>query len=243
MRRSRPRRRGAVRGAGGRGGLPHPLPAHGLHRRAGPAGRGGVRRRHRLLRPGRVVDADRHARARLLLLLRRAAGHAHGSRPGAGCAHRGEHDGGAPAGKGAGHLRRGSQRARHRPRDRQAAAQGPDRDHGRARGGRRSRAAGRRPAPVWGEFPCKARISSHPHRGQRRAGGSGPGAARGLVDPGPGRQAGGDLVPLARGPARQALPGRPRPWLHLPARPAGVPMWAHARGRADHAPFGRADAR
>ena len=56
-------------------------------------------------------------------------------------------------------------------------------------------------APLWRKFPCKARISSHPHRGQRRAGGPGPGAARGVVDPGRGRPAGRDLVPLARGSA------------------------------------------
>ena len=43
--------------------------------------RGGPARRPRLLRPRHVLDADRHARARLLLLLRRSPGHAHG--PGA----------------------------------------------------------------------------------------------------------------------------------------------------------------
>ena len=39
-----------------------------------------LRRRLRLLRPRHLVDADRHLGARLLLLLRRAARHAHGPR-------------------------------------------------------------------------------------------------------------------------------------------------------------------
>ena len=43
----------------------------------------GVARRPRLPRPRHVLDAGRHARARLLLRLRRAAGHAHGPRRGA----------------------------------------------------------------------------------------------------------------------------------------------------------------
>ena len=44
------------------------------------AGRGGRPRRPRLPRPRDVLDAGRHARARLLLRLRRAAGHADGPR-------------------------------------------------------------------------------------------------------------------------------------------------------------------
>ena len=50
---------------------------------------------------------------------------------------------------------------------------------------------------------------------------------------GEGGRLGRDLVPLARGSARQALPRRSRPRLHLPARAAGLPMRARARGRAD----------
>ena len=34
-----------------------------------------------------------------------------------------------------------------------------------------------------GEFPCQARVPSHPHRGERRAGRPRPGAARGVVAP------------------------------------------------------------
>src|SRR5438105_3386803 len=46
---------------------------------------------------------------------------------------------------------------------------------------------------------------------------------------------GRDLVPLARGPAGQALPGGAGARMHLPARPSGVRLRPHARGRADHA--------
>ena len=53
----------------------------------------------------------------------------------------------------------------------------------------------------------------------------------------------GDLLPLARGPARQALPRRPRPGLHLPAGPAGVRVRPHARGRAGVPPRRRPDPR
>ena len=46
------------------------------------------------------------------------------------------------------------------------------------------------------------------------------------------RPAGRDLLPLARGPARQALPRGPRPGLHLPAGPAGLRLRSRAGGRA-----------
>ena len=50
----------------------------------------------------------------------------------------------------------------------------------------------------------------------------------------------GDLLPLARGPARQALPRRARPGLHLPARPARLRLRPRARGGAADAPLDRA---
>ena len=53
----------------------------------------------------------------------------------------------------------------------------------------------------------------------------------------------GDLLPLARGPARQALPRRPRAGLRLPAGPAGVRLRARAGGGAADAPLDRALAR
>ena len=57
----------------------------------------------------------------------------------------------------------------------------------------------------------------------------------------PDRPAGRDLVPLAGGPARQALPRRPPAGLHLPARPAGLRVRPHARGRARVPPLRRPD--
>ena len=57
------------------------------------------------------------------------------------------------------------------------------------------------------------------------------------------RAPGRDLVPFARGPQGEAVPRRPRARLHLPARPAGVRLWAHPRGGAAHPPLGGADAR
>ena len=56
----------------------------------------------------------------------------------------------------------------------------------------------------------------------------------------PGGRLAGDLLPLARGPPRQALHRRPPAGLHLPARPAGLRLRAHARGRARVPPLGRA---
>ena len=47
-----------------------------------------------------------------------------------------------------------------------------------------------------------------------------------------GRPAGGDLVPLPRGPPRQALSRRPRSGLRLPARAPDLRLRARARGRA-----------
>ena len=49
-----------------------------------------------------------------------------------------------------------------------------------------------------------------------------------------------DLLPLARGPPRQALPGRARPRLRLPARAAGLRLRPRARGRAADPARGRA---
>ena len=55
-----------------------------------------------------------------------------------------------------------------------------------------------------------------------------------------GRPPGRDLLPLARGSPRQALPRRPRARLHLPARPARLRLRPHARGRAGLPPLRRA---
>ena len=51
-----------------------------------------------------------------------------------------------------------------------------------------------------------------------------------------------DLVPFARGSARQAVPRRPHARLHLPARPARLRLRPDAAGRAGLPPLGRAHA-
>ena len=101
--------------------------------RGGPrAARGGGHAgRHRLLRPRHVLDAGRHARARLLLLLRRSARHAHGPHAGAERARGRRRMGRAPAGARAARLRGGAPRGRDRASDRRAGA-------GRRRSRRRS---------------------------------------------------------------------------------------------------------
>ncbi len=76
-------------------------------------------------------------------------------------------------------------------------------------------------------------------RRQRRARTARSCAPAGLGAAARGRRARGDLLPLARGPARQALPCRPRPRLHLPARPSRVRLRPRAPGCAHHAPLDR----
>ena len=52
-----------------------------------------------------------------------------------------------------------------------------------------------------------------------------------------------DLLPLARGPPRQAVPRRPRPRLHLPAGAAGLRLRPRSGSRAADPSRGRARAR
>ena len=199
--------------------------------------RGGPRGGRRLPRPRHLLDAGGRPRARLLLLLRRAAGHAHGSRPGARRAHGRQRVGRAPARPDLPPLRRGAQRAQDRARDRRAG--------GAARRSRRPASWWRRsrppcPPPCRRSFgggpPGQAGLPGDPDRGQRRARLARPRAAAGLGPAAPRRPLRRDLVPLARGPARQALPGRARPRLHLPAGLPGLRLRARARGRAADRP-------
>ena len=81
-------------------------------RRRGPA------RGPRLHGPRHELDAGRHARARLLLRLRRAAGHADGPRPGADRARDRQHLGPPPDRPRAARVRRGALRRPDRGRDR-----------------------------------------------------------------------------------------------------------------------------
>ena len=80
-----------------------------------------VERRPRLPRPRDVLDAGRHLGARLLLLVRRAAGHADGPRPGADRAGDRQQLGRAAAGAAVPRVRRGALRDPDRARDRARA--------------------------------------------------------------------------------------------------------------------------
>ena len=80
----------------------------------------------------------------------------------------------------------------------------------------------------------QAHLPGDPDRGQRRARVARPCAAARLGHPPRRRAPRRDLLPLARGPARQALPRRPRPRLRLPAGAPGLRLRARARGRAAH---------
>ena len=95
------------------------------------------------------------------------------------------------------------------------------------------------PARFAGGHPGQAHVPGDPDRRQRGARAARRGAAAGLGRPAHRRPAGRDLLPLARGPARQALPRRSRARLHLSARPARVRLRAHARGRARVPPLRR----
>ena len=76
------------------------------------------------------------------------------------------------------------------------------------------------PARFAGGHPGEAHLPGDPHRRQRRARPARRGAPARVGPAARRRPARRDLVPLARGPARQALPRRPHARLHLPARPA-----------------------
>ena len=235
--RPRPARRGGVRRARRRGAVRDPLPARRLRARASRTlAEEGLARGPRLPRPRHVLDAGRHARARLLLRLRRAAGHADGPDAGADRARGRQHVGAPPARARAARVRRGALRR-------------PDRRPDRPRRARSSTtfelvdaitAAIPAPARFAGGHPAKRtfqaiRIAVNEELAQLDA--ALPLAWEILQAR---RPAGRDLLPLARGPARQALPRRPHARLHLPARPAGLRLRPHARGRARLPPLRRA---
>ena len=96
------------------------------------------------------------------------------------------------------------------------------------------------PARFAGGHPGQALVSGAADRRQRRARAARPRAPARLGPAARGRRARRDLLPLARGPARQALPRRTRAGLHLPARPARLRLRSRAGGGADHAPLDRA---
>jgi len=116
--RSRPARGGALRRARGRRRVLGSLHPRGLRRGARAAGRGGTAGRRGVFRP-RGCHRCRSTRASaLLLLLRRAAGHADGPDTGAERSRRRQRLGRAAPGARAARLRRGATRECDRARDR-----------------------------------------------------------------------------------------------------------------------------
>ncbi len=135
----------------------------------GGAGRGGPPGRSGAVRPGRLVHAAGRARAGLLLLLRRAAGHAHGPDRGPLGRRPDRRARARPPGPGLPHLRRGAPRPADRARDRPPALARADRDDGRA--GRGHRGRGTRPGTTrLRRRPSGAAgVPGAADRGQRRA--------------------------------------------------------------------------
>ena len=202
------------------------------------ARRGGRRGRHRLHGPRDVLDAGRHLGARLLLLLRRAAGHAHGPRPGARRRTRSSTPGTSAGWQAVfrdlrrGALRRPIARAIVRARARKEI-------DSTQRAGRRRLRAVPAPARFAGGHPAKRvfqalRIAVNDELGQLDA--ALPLAWELLRAERPICR---DLLPLARRSSREAVPRRARPRLHLPAGPPGLRVRPRARGRAAHAPRDR----
>ena len=151
-----------------------------------------------------------------------------------------QHVGAPPARAHAARVRGGALRRADRARDRAPPRERPARHHLRAR--RRHHRRDPRAGAVRRRAPGQARS----RRSGSRSTASSTSSTRRSRSRGaaaPDRPAGRNLVPFARGPARQAVPRRPRPGLHLPARPAGLRVRPHARGRAHRPPLRRPDAR
>ena len=110
-----------------------------------------------------------------------------------------------------------------------AANGGADRDHAGAGGDRQL--GDPRPRALRRRAPRQAGLPGAADRRQRRARPARPRAAARVGAAARGGRARRHLLPLARGPAREALHGRARAGLHLPAGPAGVRLRARARRR------------
>ncbi len=200
-------------------------------------------RRPRLPGSRDVVHAGRHARARLLLRLRRAAGHADGPRrrsspPPSVVATWDER-------RLAGILREYGEE-RYARQIARAIVRTPGRQlrsRPRHSWSTSSPHAIPTPARFAGGPPGQALLPGDPHRRQRRAARGRRRAPARLGLPGGRRAPGGDLVPLARGPARQALSRRSGPGLRLPARLPRLHLRSDPAGRAADPPLSRPHAR
>ena len=191
------------------------------------------------LRPRDVLDAGRRLGARLLLLLRRAARHADGPRP---------EPLRAPTSSTSGPRTRIAQASGSSARS-AAPARSPARSSGAARSRRPPswstaiKAGDAAVGPLRRRPPRQAHLPGDPDRRQRRARRARPGAAARLGAARRRRAPRRDLLPLARGPPREALPRRARPRLRLPARASGLRLRPRARGRAADPARGRAGRR
>ena len=228
--RDRPRSDGAhvlraLREAGTRAGAPAP---RRLRRR--PAAAGGERRARRRdpARPRRLVHAGRPAGARFLVRDRRAARHADGHLAGADRRRDRQRVARAGADDHLPPVRRGAVREADRARDRPAAQGAAVRAHGRAGGHDQELDPGA--GAVRRGTSGEARLPGIADRRERRAARARGGAAGGARDAAARRPARGHLVPLARGPDRQAVLPREGEGLHVPA---GLPhLRVRARARA-----------
>ena len=115
----------------------------------------------------------------------------------------------------------------HRQTDRRAARQGADSDHAPARG--RDQGGDSRGGEKDRWAPGASHVPGSANRGQPRARRSGARPARRRPLGEPGREDLRDLLPLARGPDREARLLGALPGVHLPAGPSGV----RVRSRAD----------
>ena len=211
--------------------------ARGLRRGAGDAGRRGRAGRRPAHGPRHVLHAGRHARARLLLRLRRPARHADGPDARALRARGRQRVGRARALPRAARPGRGALRPPDRPRDRARTCARVDRHDDGAR--RRRHRRGPRPGAVRGRASGQAHLPGDPDRRQRRARTARLGAAARVARPRHRRPVCRDFLPQPGRPAREALPGRPRARVHLPARPPGVRVRRRAACRAAQPPVDR----
>ena len=152
-----------------------------------------------------------------------------------------QHLGRAPAGAPAARIRRGALRLPDRPGDRPRTSTPGAELHPPARRG--DQVGGSRPRPVRRRPPGPAHVPGAADRRQRRACPARRGAAARLGPAAHQRPVRRDLVPLARGSPREAIPRRTRARVHLPARDPHLRLRARARGRAADPARRCADAR